>query len=554
MDNILKNTISPISTNLTSGLISNGLMSFLIIGLLGLVFGGVLGFLLRRYVDFIEKRRATSEAQEITEAAKDHLEMIEMDQKEELLQIEEELWSKAEKELLKTEEKIEDLEEILNEKKSLVEKEGKILQQKLAPRTTQVQDLQKTVEKNQNQLNILKTTLSDLQVQWTESLCKKLSSDKKYFTELLSDELIQESKIHAQQYLKFAEEELLFNLEPKAKKILATAIDRFTRPFCAERGLGMVEFPNENVRALLLEKERRNVIALQNICGCDLVIEEDNPMVGIAGFDPVRRELTRRTLEKILKDGASKAKQINPDSIQKRFDEAKRELIRQIKLDGDNLAKELKLEGLHPEIRQMMGALRYRYSFTQNQYFHCSEVGWLCGLLASELNIEIRKARRAGMLHDIGKSMDHAQEGGHAVIGADFIKARNEGAEIVHAVRAHHFDEQPSTDLAFLVIAADAISGARPGARRSTIESYNQKVEELENIAKSFKGVDEAYILSGGREVRIMTNGKQVDDTRALQLSRDIAIRIENEVNYPGQIKVVVVRSTVAQESTWVTA
>ncbi len=231
--------------------------------------------------------------------------------------------------------------------------------------------------------------------------------------------------------------------------------------------------------------------------------------------------------------------------------DCKQDLYRQIKRDGDLIAKEIKQEDLHPEIKQMMGSLRYRYSFTQNQYFHCGEVGWLCGLLASELGgVETQRARRSGLLHDLGKSMDHAKDGGHAVIGADFIEARNEKPDVVHAVRAHHFDEQPSTDMAYLVIAADAISGARPGARRSTIETYTQKVTELEAIAKSFDGVTDCFILSGGREVRVLTDSHMIDDSKALTLSEQIATRIENECNYPGQIKVVVVRQTVMTEST----
>jgi ribonuclease Y len=198
-----------------------------------------------------------------------------------------------------------------------------------------------------------------------------------------------------------------------------------------------------------------------------------------------------------------------------------------------------------------MGSLRFRYSFTQNQYFHCGEVGWLCGLLASELgSVPIKKARRSGMLHDLGKAMDHELEGGHAVIGADFISKRNEAPDIIHAVRAHHYDEQPSTDMAFLVIAADAISGARPGARRSTMESYNQKVTELERIAKSHRGVIDCFVLSGGRECRVLVNGREVNDMQSLQLSQKIARQIEEECNYPGQIKVVVVRETYVAEST----
>ena len=199
----------------------------------------------------------------------------------------------------------------------------------------------------------------------------------------------------------------------------------------------------------------------------------------------------------------------------------------------------------------MMGSLRFRYSFTQNQYFHCAEVGWLCGLLAAELRgVDIKKARRSGVLHDLGKAMDHELEGGHAVIGADFILKRNEAPDIVHAVKSHHYDEQPSSDMAFLVIAADAISGARPGARRSTIESYNQKVTELEAIARSFEGVTDCYILSGGREVRVLVNSRKVDDQSALKMSQQMAEKIETECNYPGQIKVVIVRETLVNETT----
>lgn len=219
--------------------------------------------------------------------------------------------------------------------------------------------------------------------------------------------------------------------------------------------------------------------------------------------------------------------------------------MQQIKHDGDHLAKELRLQNLHPEVRQMMGSLRFRYSYTQNQFFHCAEVGWLAGLIASELgSMPPLQARRSGLLHDLGKAMDHQLDGGHAVIGADFIKARGESPEVVHAVRAHHFDETPETNLAFTVIAADAISGARPGARRSTIESYNQKVNDLDEIARGFDGVNDCYVLNGGREIRVTVNGKKVDDLAALRLSKQIAAKIEEDLSYPGQIKVVIVRET----------
>ena len=216
--------------------------------------------------------------------------------------------------------------------------------------------------------------------------------------------------------------------------------------------------------------------------------------------------------------------------------------------DGNRISKELRVSGLSKDVRNMMGALRYRYSFTQNQFFHCAEVGHLCSLLASELQENTDNARRAGMLHDIGKAMDHSMDGGHAVIGADFIEKNNEAAPIVHAVRAHHFDEPPESNLAYLVIAADALSGARPGARRSTAISYHQKVDQLLEIGNSFDGVLDTFILSAGREVRITVDSQKMSDHQSLQLSKDIAKKIEKECQYPGTIKVTVVRSTQAVE------
>ena len=241
-------------------------------------------------------------------------------------------------------------------------------------------------------------------------------------------------------------------------------------------------------------------------------------------------------------------KRIDEQKIKKTLEKSKRDMFQKIRMDGNRICKELGLKNVHPEIRNMMGSLRYRYSFSQNQHFHCAEVGWLCGLLSNELGLNIHKGRRAGMLHDIGKSMDHSIDGGHAVIGAEFISKHDEEKDIVHAVRAHHFDEQPSTDLAYLVIAADAISGARPGARRSTVESYTQKMEDLIRIGNSFKEVMSTYIVSAGREVRLVVDSKKVDDTNALNLSKKVADKIEEECTYPGQIRVTVIRQTQAIE------
>ncbi|MGE3756804.1 MAG: Rnase Y domain-containing protein [Pseudobdellovibrionaceae bacterium] len=449
---------------------------------------------------------------------------------------------------LKIEDRIEELQDLVEEKKQKLDNHVKETQGHLRTKESEVRSQEQQVENQNRSLDSFRTGKQDVQKSLVERLSQKTGLTVNGVKQGLIDELQKEARTRAQNEAQAYEEEIKETAEIRAKRMISVTIDRFARPYCSERGLGAVEFQDENTRNKFLAADKSVIKAVQDSCGCDLYTDAESMQISIAGFDPVRRELTRRTLEKILK-----SKNWDPRAITQTADNCKRELFKQIKKDGDMISKELGIMDLHPEIRQMMGSLRYRYSFTQNQYFHCGEVGWLCGLLASELGLQRdqqRKGRRSGLLHDLGKSMDHAVDGGHAVIGADFIKERGEAPDVVHAVRAHHYDEQPSTDLAFLVIAADAISGARPGARRSTMESYTQKVTELEAIAKSFEGVVDCYILNGGREVRVIANGKTVDDPKALEISRNIAARIEEECNYPGQIKVVVVRGTIATEMT----
>lgn len=512
----------------------------------GIVAGIGLGWALHKFFRARILRLAREEAQDIIDEANAAVELRNLEERERIQEIEMELWTKVEPEMLKSEGRIEDLQEVANEKKAkadaIVQEEKKKLQDREADVKTQEQALRG----QESELGKIKDAQKSLNQDLVQKLTERLGTSAEEFKTQLKSQMEEESHRRAARMIQETEADTKEHAETEAKRILSLVIDRFARPYCAERGIGAVNFPDAHIRKLFCDPAGNNIKAVQEACGCDIIVEEGMEMVGVAGFDPVRRELTRRTLERIFKE----KKNINPDFIKKIAENQKKELFKNIKHDGDSLAKELKLEGLNAEIRQMMGSLRYRYSFTQNQYFHCGEVGWLAGLMAAELGIDIKKARRVGMLHDIGKSMDHTVDGGHAVIGAEFIAARGEAADVVHAVKAHHFDEQPSTDHAFLVIAADAVSGARPGARRSTIESYNQKVSELQDIARSFPGVTDCFVLSGGRECRVMVNGKKVDDTQAMDLSRKIAARIEEECNYPGSIKVVVVRETLVTEQT----
>lgn len=514
--------------------------------LIGITAGGGVGVALHKFLKARTLRHARDEAQDIVGEAQEAIELKTLEQKERIQEIEMEMWTKVERDMLKTEENIEELQELSSERKSKADSIIHEEKKKLQEHESEIKAQEQTQRSQEAELNKLKEIQKNLNRDLVNKLTERLGTSAEEFKAHLKTQMEEDARRRAARFIQETEEDFKEHAEHRAKRLLSMVIDRFARPYCAERGIGAVNFPDNHIRKLFCDPNGNNIKAVQESCGCDIIVEEGMDMVGVAGFDPVRRELTRRTLERVFKE----KKNINPDFIRKIAENQKKELFKNIKHDGDALAKELKLEGLNPEIRQMMGSLRYRYSFTQNQYFHCGEVGWLAGLMAAELGLDIKKARRVGMLHDIGKSMDHVMEGGHAVIGADFIAARGEAADVVHAVKAHHFDEQPSTDHAFLVIAADAISGARPGARRSTIESYNQKVSELQDIARSFPGVTDCFVLSGGRECRVLVNGKKVDDSQALDLSKKIAARIEEECNYPGQIKVVVVRETVVTEQT----
>lgn len=362
---------------------------------------------------------------------------------------------------------------------------------------------------------------------------------RKQLEDRYAEEITKTATFRAQEI----EQDAQLNSERDARTIIMHALNRFARPYCSERGIGLVNFESEAHKLRTYGENDQWIKKIEQLCGVDIVYNESYMSANVMGFDPVRRELGRLVLE-----AAAREKKLDASIIEKIHDRAKRDLFKRILVDGNRVANELKLKNMHEDIRNMLGALRYRYSFAQNQYFHVAEVGWLCGLLSEELGLSVADGRRAGVLHDIGKAMDHSRDGGHAVIGAEFIEPLGEKPEIVHAVRAHHYDETPSTDLAFLTIAADAISGARPGARRSTMDSYTQKMADLEKIGNSFDGVLATYILSAGREIRVLVDGIRVDDHHALELSKQIAQKIEDELSYPGLIKVTVVRETQAVE------
>ena len=327
------------------------------------------------------------------------------------------------------------------------------------------------------------------------------------------------------------------NLQKDSFFYLNMALNRFDRLYCPERGISPVPFKTEPALNKVIGPDKSCLNEIEKGCGVDILIHREDLQAFVFGIDPVRRELGRLVLAKL-----SKKSRVDVLTAQKTIRQAKKELFAKIRKDGQSICTRLRLKDVATPVQNMMGALRYRYSFAQNQYFHCEEVAWLCGLLNAELGLPIKPAQRAGMFHDIGKAMDHSIEGNHAVIGAEFLAKYNEKEDILHPVRAHHHDEQPSTALAYLVIVADSISGSRPGARRFTEDSYNQKMANLERIIDSFSNIEDAYIMSAGREMRVIVDNKKITDKGALDLSQKIARKIEKECSYPGLIKVTVVR------------
>lgn len=512
-----------------------------------LLLGSLCGYLAWSLVRAAILRSAANDAADLVQEVRDRVELKALEEKERIAEIDAEIWAKEEPKLLEWEEKIEELEEMSTERKRRADDHYSRVRQVTVETEERVKKEEKSVSDRLAQLAQAKERKLRTEKELVDACARQSKADLNQMVIDQVEKLLAEARHRGELAIKAKEQSAQEEAEERAKHTMDTVLARFARAYSAERGIAGVYFERPEQRGVLCDPEGVNLKTISEITGCDLFVADDMDIIGVAGFDPVRRELTRRILERCLKE----KNRVTPEFIRRAAENIKRELLALVRKDGDLLSKELGLQNLHPEIRQMMGSLRYRYSFTQNQYFHCGEVGWLCGLLAEELGgVDRKKARRSGMLHDLGKSMDHELDGGHAVIGANFIEARGEAPDIVYAVRAHHFDVPPAHDLDYLVIAADAISGARPGARRSTLESYNQKVTELQEIALSFDGVTDCFVLSGGRECRVRVNSKKVDDASALKLSQAIATRIENECNYPGQIKVVVVRETLSLETT----
>lgn len=353
----------------------------------------------------------------------------------------------------------------------------------------------------------------------------------------LIDSLEDEAKRDAAKMVRNIEAQAKEDADKKSKEIVALAVQRCAVDHASEITVSVVNLPNDEMKGRIIGREGRNIRALENATGVDLIIDDTPEAVVLSGFDPVRREIARVALEKLLSDG-----RIHPGRIEETVEKARRDIEAQIKEAGENATFEAGVYGLHPDLVKLLGRLKFRTSYGQNVLKHSMEVSFLAGVMASELNADVALAKRAGLLHDIGKAIDHEVEGTHVTIGADLAKKYKESKDVIHCIAAHHNDIEPNSLEAIIVQCADAISGSRPGARRESIENYVKRLEKLESIANGYKGVEKSYAIQAGREIRIIVKPEVIDDAGTVFLAKEVAKQIENEMEYPGQIKVNVVR------------
>jgi ribonuclease Y len=431
--------------------------------------------------------------------------------------------------------------EIQNSERRLSQKESNI-DKKIDGLDKKEEDLSRKEREVANRQSSLDAKIKDydsLILQAHESLEKVSGMTAEEAKKMLIQALEDEARYEAMKIIKKIEEEAREKADKKAKEIIAFAIQRYAGDYVGEDTVSVVALPNEEMKGRIIGREGRNIRALEAATGVDIIIDDTPEAVILSCFNPIRREVARTSIERLISDG-----RIHPARIEEIVSKVAEEMETKIKDSGEQAVFDLGVHNVHPELVKLLGRLKYRSSYAQNIYQHSLEVAFICGAIAGELRVNVKEAKRAGLLHDIGKAVDHEVEGSHATIGADLAKKHGESEEIVHAILAHHEDVEVTSLLDVIVQAADALSGARPGARREMLETYIKRLDELERIANNFQGVEKSYAIQAGREIRIVVNSEKTSDEKIIILSKDIAKKIETDLSYPGQIKVVVIRET----------
>ena len=497
---------------------------------------GALGFYLGG-----ENRKRTAEAkigsaeEEAKRIVNDAIKAAEQKRKETIIEAKDEafkLKSDADKEIKDRRAEITRQERRIDQKEEALDK-----------RTAQMERKEEDLKRRSETVEARLDELEQLKLRQTEKLETIAAMSKEDARAVLlkqvDDELTHEKAMKISAYQANMKDEC----DNLARELIGQAIARCAADATSEATVSVVPLPSDEMKGRIIGREGRNIRALETATGCDLIIDDTPEAITLSSFDQTRREVARMALERLIADG-----RIHPARIEETVDKCRRELEIQMKREGDKAVMELGIHSLHPDLVKLIGRLKYRTSFGQNVLSHSLEVAWLAGLMAGELGVNVQLARRAGLLHDIGKALDHEIEGSHVQIGVDICRKYKENTQIIHAIEAHHGDVEPKTTLAFIIMAADAISAARPGARRENMESYIKRLETLEALCNGFEGVESSYAVQAGREVRILVQPDKVSDDEVILLARNVAKKIENELDYPGQIKVSVIRESRATE------
>ena len=509
---------------------------FIVLPLAGFILGAIIFFLAGiRYRKKVAEKEIGSAEDEARRLVNDAIKAGENKKREMLVEAKEEIHksrTESEKEnkerraeLQKQERRLQQKEESLDKKMDSFERKEEDLRKK-----------QQQIAATQEEVNLIKKS----QLEMLEKLSGLSQEEaKNYLLQNIESEVRHESAMK----IKEIEAQYKEDADKLAREIISIAIQRCAADHTAEATVSVVPLPNDEMKGRIIGREGRNIRTLETITGVDLIIDDTPEAITVSSFDPVRREIARLALEKLITDG-----RIHPTRIEDMVEKARREVDRVIKQEGERATFETGIHNLHPELIKLLGRQKYRTSYGQNVLNHSIEVAHIAGLLASELGVDVQLAKRAGLLHDLGKSVDHEMEGSHVQLGVELARKYKESPAVIHAIEAHHGDVEPRTVIACLVQAADAISASRPGARRENVENYIRRLEKLETLTGSYPGVEKAYAIQAGREVRIMVKPEEVSEDNMILLARDLAKKIESELEYPGQIKVNVIRETKAVE------
>lgn len=499
-----------------------------IIAIIALIIGVFIGIYIRKVIAEGKIRTAEEEAKKIIQEG---IKEAETSKKEYLIEGKEEVHkarNEIERENRERRNELQKLERRLIHKEESLDRKNDSLEKKEDSLNKKIKNIE---NKEKNISNLYQKQIDEL-----ERLSELTSEQAK---DLLLSDMRKEINHEAAIMIREIENKAKLEAEKKSREILSYAIQKCAADHVAETTVSVVSLPNDEMKGRIIGREGRNIRTLETLTGIDLIIDDTPEAVILSGFDPIRREIARIALEKLISDG-----RIHPARIEEMVEKAKKEVDNHIREVGEQATFDTGIHGLHPEIIRLLGRLKYRTSYGQNVLKHSVEVCHLAGIIAAEIGADVQIAKRAGLLHDIGKAVDHEVEGPHVAIGIDILKRYAENKDVLHAIEAHHDDVDPNTVEAVLVQAADAISAARPGARRETLESYIKRLEKLEEIANSFEGVEKSYAIQAGREIRIIVDSNLISDLDIIHISRDIVKRVESELEYPGQIKINVIRET----------